>query len=201
MSLISTIRFLEGVTTSLPSKNVCGSVSTACKLSERRSARSINWPAVILDASLKGIGAYPGPIPTAFSSVVGEITSNKPVEESVRLEVRSRGAKGGARLACGDQNGAEMAETGVNVSTKEGKVSLPEDIDVSTLPVEGPEDPVATAVPLNACATGDETAKDDEAEGEEPGCNATSTPGKAFPIARATPLRSRQPAARFLECW
>ena len=180
MSLISTIRFLEGVTTSLPSKNVCGSVSTARKLSERRSARSINWPALILDASLKGIGACPGPITTAFSSVVREITGNKHVEESVRLEVRSRGTKDGAKLACEDDNGAEMAETGVNVSTKEGKVSLPKDVDVSTHPVEEPEDPVATAVPLNACATGDETAKDDEAEGEEPGCNAASTQVRHF---------------------
>ena len=77
-----------------------------------------------------------GPITTAFSSVVGEITGNKSMEESVRLEVRSRVTKDGAKVACGDDNGAEMAETGVNVSTKEGNVSLPEDEDVSMVPVE-----------------------------------------------------------------
>ena len=141
---------------------------------------------VILDASLKGIGACPGPITTAFSSVVGELTGNKHLKESVRLEGRSRGTKDGAKLACEDDNGAEMAETGVNVSTKEGKVNLPEDVDVSPLPVKESEAPVATDGSLNACATGEETAKDDEATGEEPGCNAASTPGKAFPIARAT---------------
>ena len=62
-----------------------------------------------------------------------------------------------------------------------GSVPLP----VSTLPVKGPRDPVKTAAPLDSCATGDETATDGEDEGVEPGCNAASTPGKAFPIACA----------------
>ena len=51
MLVISNERFLEGVTTNVPSREVCVSVSLTFKLSGRRSARSAKRPELIFGTS------------------------------------------------------------------------------------------------------------------------------------------------------
>ena len=57
ISLISTCLHLALDTRSLPFKKVCGSCSTAQRLTVSRSANSTNLPSLIFLANLAGIGA------------------------------------------------------------------------------------------------------------------------------------------------
>ena len=69
ISLISACLHLALDTGSFPSKKVCGSCSTARRLTVSRSANSTNWPSMIFLANLAGIGACPGPTMKAFSGL------------------------------------------------------------------------------------------------------------------------------------
>ena len=69
MSFISTCLRFDVKTTSLPSRNICGSYSTARRFVDTKSANSTNWSPTILDTNLEGIGACPGPSIKAFSDL------------------------------------------------------------------------------------------------------------------------------------
>ena len=72
-----TLHLLE--TANLPSRKVCGLCWREQRLADNKSAKSMNWPPVILDVSLAEMGARPGPITKALSKE-GEVTElSKPV--------------------------------------------------------------------------------------------------------------------------
>ena len=97
---------------SLPSRNVCGSCSTARRFADNKSANSTNWPPTILDTCFEGIGACPRPTIKAL----GEdsklrrllVTPGDTKVEGVRATRRAELEK-------------VMADSGVKVGTNGGR--------------------------------------------------------------------------------
>ena len=132
MSFISTCLRFDEDTTSLPSRNVCGSCSTAWRFTDNKSANSTNWPPTIFDTSFEGIGACPGPTIKAFSDL-GDANEDsrlgRPLVTPGDTKVEGVGATGRAELE------TVMAGTGVNVGTNAGRVNVPEATEETPSPV------------------------------------------------------------------
>ena len=122
MSFISTCQRFDEDTTSLPSRNVCGSCSTARRFTDNKSANLTNWPPTIFDTSFEGIGACPGPTIKAFSDLGDGNEESRLGRQLVTpgdTKVEGVGATGRAELE------TIMAGTGVYVGTNAGRVNVP----------------------------------------------------------------------------
>ena len=123
MSFISTRLPFDEETTSLPSRNVCGSRYTARRFTDNKSANSTNWPPTVFDTSFEGIEACPGPTIKAFSDL-GDANEDsrlgRPLVTPGDTKVQRVGATGRADVE------TVMADTGVNVGTNAGRVNVPE---------------------------------------------------------------------------
>ena len=114
MSFISNRLRFDEETTSLPSRNVCGSCYTARRFTDNKSANSTNWPPTIFDTSFEGIEACPGPTIKAFSDLGGANEDSwlgRPLVTPGDTKVERVGATGWADVE------TVMADTGVNVGT------------------------------------------------------------------------------------
>ena len=118
MSNNSSTRRLGADTTSLISKNVCGSFSPAGRLADNKSVKSRKWPPVIFVTNF-------GPIRNAFSRRLDTEIGREVVETSVGLVGKVNDDETEPRIA--REKIKEMAGTGVKVLTNEGRVGLPDD--------------------------------------------------------------------------
>ena len=103
---------------SLPSRNVCGSCSTARRFADNKSANSTNWPPTILDTYFEGIGACPRPTIKAFSDL-GDANEDSKLR---RLLVTPGNTKvEGVTATRRAELEKVMADSGVKVGTSGGR--------------------------------------------------------------------------------
>ena len=101
---------------SLPSRNVCGSCSTARRFTDNKSANSTKWPPTIVDTNFEGKGACLGPMIKAFSDL-GDANEDSRLGRLLVTTGETKVERVGATV---------MADTGVNAGTNAGRVNVPE---------------------------------------------------------------------------
>ena len=108
---------------SLPSRNVCGSCSTARRFVDSKSANLTNWSPTIFDTNFEGIGACPRPTIKAFSDYFDAKEDSRLGRLLVTPGDTKVGGVGATRWA---ELETVMADTGINVRTNTGRINLPD---------------------------------------------------------------------------
>ena len=126
MSFFSTCLRFDEETTSIPSRSICGSCSSARRVTDNKSANSTNWPPTILDTNFEGTGACPGPTIKAFSDLSNANEDSRLGRLLVtpgETKVEGVGAMRRADLQ------RIIADTGVNLGTNTERLNVPYDTE------------------------------------------------------------------------
>ena len=122
MSFFSTCLRFDEETTSIPSRNICGSCSSVRGFTDNKSANSTNWPPTILDTNFEGTGACPGPTIKAFSDLSNANEDSRLGRLLVTPDETKVEGVGATRRA---ELERIMADTGVNLGTNTGRLNVP----------------------------------------------------------------------------